>query len=241
MMQERHFTGSLKSIMSSKQLFCLTYAGGSASFYDMIEKDLPGIDLVKIEYPGHGNRRREALCESFEELADDAFRELKKHYKGGEYALFGYSMGCITVSELMRRIEQCDLGLPMRVFLAAHEPQTKAELLGFAPDEVDEWVKKRTIRFGALPDSLIDNKTYWRVYLPLFRADYTLISKYRFENLVLKSKTPATVFYSPSDTKPEDMKQWEKFFQCEFYEFSGTHFFIQQYHKKIAEIIASRM
>ncbi len=227
--------------MSKKQLFCLTYAGGNASFYDQIEEELPGLELVKIEYPGHGARRREAFCESFDELADDALRELEKSYEGGEYALFGYSMGSITVSEVIRKIEQSGNRLPCRVFLAAHEPQTKAELSGFAPDEVDEWVKERTIRFGALPDSLINNKTYWRVYLPLFRADYTLISKYRFEELSIRTRIPATVFYSPTDTKPEDMKQWDKFFDCEFYEYPGTHFFIQQHHKEMADIIAMRM
>ncbi len=227
--------------MRNKQVFCLTYAGGSASFYDQIEEELSGLELVKIEYPGHGTRHREALYESIEELADDAFRELEKHYKGGDYALFGYSMGSITVSELVRKIERSEFKLPSRVFLAAHEPQTKAELSAFAPDEVDDWVKKRTIRFGGLPDSLIDNKAYWRVYLPIFRADYTLISKYRFEDLVLHSRVPATVFYSPTDTKPEDMQQWDKFFNCEFYEFSGTHFFIQEHHKEMADIIVMRM
>ena len=37
-------------------LLCFPFAGGTASFFDMIEKDLEGIDLVKLEYAGHGTR-----------------------------------------------------------------------------------------------------------------------------------------------------------------------------------------
>lgn len=194
--------------MNKKQLFCFTYAGGNASFFNVIENDLPEIEFVKFEYSGHGLRHKEVLYSDFDELTDDIFCEFKRTYKRGNYALFGYSMGTITLVEILKRItNEPNMVLPSRVFMAAHEPHSKTELTGFTADEMDEWVKQRTICFGAVPEKLINNKSFWRLYLPLYRADYSIIGKYKFEDLDLKSEVPATVFYSEIDTPLIEIKK----------------------------------
>ena len=226
---------------NNPQLFCFTYAGGTAGFFDVIEKDLEGIECIKFEYAGHGERHRQEFYQDFDELADDLFDQLKFRYNGGNYGLFGYSMGTISLVEVLRRIMDDRITLPTNIFLAAHEPHTKTDLTGFSADELDEWVKKRTIRFGAVPEKLLNNKVFWRTYLPVYRADYSIISKYEFEKLNIQSDIPATVFYSESDTPKTDMLLWEKYFSCEFFQFSGTHFFIQEHHKEVAEIIGTKM
>lgn len=231
--------------MLDTQLFCFTYAGGTASFFDSIEKDLDGIEVVKFEYSGHGTRHREPLFYSFEDLSGDIYNRLKKQYKGGPYALFGYSMGTITLVEILKRIlNDPGIGLPNRVFLSAHEPHSKTELSDFSPDILsDEWVKERTIAFGAVPEQLVNNNSFWRFYLPLFRADYCMIGNYKFEKLELKTTVPATIFYSETDTPRKEMELWQNFFagECEFCCFEGKHFFIQQHHKEMAGIIQKRL
>lgn len=226
------------------QLFCFTYAGGTTAFFNDIEDDLKGVELVKLEYAGHGERYKEAFYSSFDELAEDMFCRLKGRYNGGIYALFGYSMGSISLVEVLKRIlADTSMMPPAHIFLAAHEPHTKSELLGYTSNALDEWVKERTIRFGAVPEQLINNKVFWRTYLPIYRADYTLIGQYDFERLGLKTRTPTTVFYSESDTPLSEMKKWEKYFagECRFYSYPGTHFFIREHHKEMAGVILSRL
>lgn len=226
------------------QIFCFTCAGGNASFFDEIGKDLDGIEIVKLEYAGHGTRHKEPSYRDFDELADDVFRELKSRYTGRDYALFGYSMGSIALAEVLKRIlAVSDMKLPSGVFLAAHEPHTKSELLDFSDDELDEWVKERTIKFGGVPEKLLHNKAFWRMYLPLYRADYTLIGKYQFEKLDLKTEIPATVFYSETDTPLADMELWRNYFtgDCEYHRFEGAHFFIKEHHREMAGIIRERL
>lgn len=230
--------------MSNPQLFCFTYAGGSASFFDIIEKDLPDIELVKPEYSGHGTRHREPLCKSFDELTDDIYDKFKELYKGGEYAFFGYSMGTITLVEILKRIEaDSEIKAPFHLFLAAHEPHSKMELIGYSDKKPDDWVKERTIRFGAVPDKLKNNKSFWRVYLPLYKADYSIIRNYKFENLNLCSKIPATVFYSEADTPRTEMELWKRYFagDCDFYQYEGNHFFIREHHVEMAKVIIEKM
>ncbi len=232
-----------RSIMKSKQLFCLTYAGGTAGFYDDIEKDLFEYDVVKLEYSGHGTRHKEPYYKSFDELADDMYTMVKCAFSGGEYALFGYSMGSISLVEVLRRIlADSRFPDPCYVFLAAHEPHTKAELADFSSGELDEYVKQRTIKFGAVPEVLLRNRTFWRMYLPLYRADYSLIGRYKFEHLDIKTTIPATVFYSPTDTPIGDMMKWHNYFvgECDYYSYEGTHFFIQEHHREMAEIIRKK-
>lgn len=226
--------------MSKPQLFCFTYAGGTASFFDTIEKDLVGYEVVKLEYSGHGSRHKEPFYQSFDELADDIFQLLTEKYAEGEYSLFGYSMGTITLVEVLKKIINCSsMSEPKHVFLAAHEPHSKAELIGFTDNELDEWVRDRTIKFGAVPIKLLENKSFWRMYLPIFRADYSIIGKYSFEELDFQTSIPATIFYSESDTPRTDMNLWKKYFtgECEFFQYDGTHFFIQNHHTEMANAI----
>ena len=227
------------------QLFCFTYAGGTATFFDTIENELDGIEVVKLEYSGHGTRHREPLFYSFNDLSADIYIKLKEEYKGGTYALFGYSMGTITLVEVLKRIlNDPEIGLPASVFLAAHEPHSKTELSDFSPDILsDEWVKDRTIAFGAVPEQLVNNNSFWRLYLPLYRADYCMIGNYKFEKLELKTTVPATIFYSETDTPRKEMELWRNFFigDCEFCCFEGKHFFIQQHYKEMTGIIQKRL
>lgn len=230
--------------MKNKQLFCLTYAGGNASFFDDIERDLQEYDVVKLEYAGHGTRHKESYYESFDELADDMYSMIKHTYSGGDYALLGYSMGSISLIEVLRRIlDDSQFLNPCHVYLAAHEPHTKAELADFSSGELDEYVKQRTVKFGAIPEVLLKNKAFWRMYLPLYRADYSLIGRYKFEDLEIKTNIPATIFYSATDTPTEDMMQWKNYFvgECDYYSYEGTHFFIQEHHKEMAEIIRKKL
>ncbi len=230
--------------MSKPQIFCFTHAGGNASFFDSIEKELPNVELVKFEYAGHGTRHREKFYKNFDELADDIFERIRKEYSGNEYSLFGYSMGTITLVEILKRIlAEPNMREPERIFLAAHEPHSKAELVGFTEDELDEWVKARTIKFGAVPEKLINNNSFWRIYLPLYRADYSIIGKYKFEDLNLRSAIPTTVFYSESDTPRSEMDLWRKYFvgECDFFQFQGSHFFIQEHRAEMAKIIQDKL
>lgn len=228
------------------RLFCFTYAGGNATFYDQIEKEAEGaFKVVKLEYAGHGNRHKESFYRDFPELAEDLYSLLKLELKeADEYALFGYSMGSISVVEVLKKIIKLrEIRLPVHVFLAAHEPHTKRELKDYSSGELDELVKLRTVRFGAVPEKLIDNKSFWRVYLPVYRADYSMIGGYRFEDLELRTDISLTVFYSEADTPYSEMVKWKNYFtgSCQFFEYEGNHFFINDHLKNIVGIIKKEL
>ncbi len=228
-----------------KQIFCLSHVGGSGSFFKVIEDDLHGYDVVKLEYAGHGERYNESLYDDFDELADDMYDRLSENDNGQEYALFGYSMGCISVLEILKRIKRApeQYSRLKHIFLAAHLPVSNDEFTRIPKDEIAVWAKEKTIRFGKLPDKLINSETFWKVYLPIYIADYMIIGKYRFENFGASFEKPATVFYSETDTRLEEMKGWRDFFigDCEFVSYEGSHFFVLEHHEEMSKVICRKM
>lgn len=227
------------------QLFCFTFAGGTAAFFNQLEEICAGqIDFVKLEYPGHGARRKEKLCDTFQELAADLYGQLKKDYSGGDYALLGYSMGSVAVLETLRYLlEKEELPCPRYVFLAAHEPRTMVGLDEYSSENQDEYIKNRTILFGGVPKQLVNNRSFWRMYLPLYKADYLMLCRYDFDNLTYTTDVPAVVFYSEQDTPRVEMELWRKYFtgNCEFVEYTGTHFFINEHYREMAALIRERL
>ena len=70
-----------------------------------------------------------------------------------------------------------------------------------------------------------------------------MIGKYKFEELDFLSHVPATVFYSETDTPRSDMELWKKYFAGAFniLRYEGNHFFIQEHHTEMAEVIMDEM
>lgn len=235
-------------MIDKKIIFCFTFAGGTAGFYDKMESVMPrNVELVRYEYPGHGSRYKEPLCQCMDEVINDLYPQIKDYIcKNGivDYYLMGYSMGSITAFAMIQKIEHCnEIVKPKFIFLAAHEPMTRIKIHGVDENLTDEFVRERTIDFGGIPKQLIDNKSFWRMYLPIYKADYMMIERYRFEDIHYNTKIPVIIFYSDQDTKFENIYKWKLYFvgSCEFVEYSGSHFFINDYYKDMAEQVCRRM
>ncbi|MBC5689815.1 thioesterase [Mediterraneibacter sp. NSJ-55] len=228
------------------KLFCFTYAGGTAAFYDELKELLfpSGIEIRAIDYAGHGSRRSEELYKNFDDLACDLYKTvINEIYDQEEYALMGYSMGTIAVAEVMKLICKEKVKQPVHIFLAAHEPATKKEVLNPDSKEADVYIKNLVMRFGGVPEKLLKNEVFWRTYLPLYKGDFQLIWKYDFSKLELKTDVPAAIFYTEEDTPRDKLCGWNEYFvsRNEYYQFEGNHFFIKKHCKEIAEIIVKNL
>ncbi len=228
------------------RLFCFTFVGGSGSFFNGIEPYLrPKIELVKLEYAGHMERRHEPFYRSFDALAADMYGQVRKQVRVGEsYALFGYSMGAIAAAEVTKTIlVERELPPPAHVFLASHGPCVLGERTGADGPDTDETIRQWTVRFGGLPEKLVNSPTFWRVYLPIYRADYELITDYDFGRLAYVTDVPATVLFSPADIPRGDMEKWRRVFtdKCDILEYDGGHFFLREHEREVADVINERL
>lgn len=228
------------------KLFCFTYAGGTIHFFNQLENELRNkMNIVKLEYAGHGQRHKAPFYTSFEELARDLYSQIKDRLKKNEeYALFGYSMGSISVVEVLNNIiKYKEIQLPVHIFMAAYQPFNIEKISFDSELEINTYIKRRIVQFGGVPEALIGNRSFWRVYLPIYKADYAIIAKYNFDKLNLKTMIPVTIFYSETDTPYKRIKEWKKYFlgDCRFIEYEGNHFFINEVYKEIALDIMKRL
>ena len=228
-------------------LFCFPFAGGTADFYNNLEKACgDSVQFIKLEYSGHGTRMKEPLYHSFDELTDDLYPWILNTLIANpnmDYSMIGYSMGSIAMFDmLMRIVKDGKCRRPWGVFLAAHQPQPIQSLRDIPADGIDDWVKERTIEFGGTDKRLFHNKSFWRLYLPIFKADYKMIADYEFDGVDFLTDIPAMVFYSEEDTPYVEMTEWKNFFTgvCDFVEYTGSHFFIEEYYQDMADVILNK-
>lgn len=225
-------------------LFCFPFAGGTADFYNNLEKACgEEVRFIKLEYPGHGVRMKEPLCHSFDDLTRDLYPQIIRtleEYPKMDYSMMGYSMGSIAMFDMLRLMLKNHIEKrPWSVFISAHQPQPVRALRNVPDEGIDHWVKERTIEFGGIDKRLLSNKSFWRVYLPIFKADYKMIADYEFEGSGFSTDIPATVFYSEEDTPYSEMIEWKNYFTgaCDFIEYQGSHFFIDHYYQNMAMVI----
>lgn len=224
-----------------QQIFCLPYAGGSADIFLPLQKFIQGsVEIVPIEYSGHGKRNRMPLYKTFQEMVDDVEAMiLSRAYRDNPIRLFGYSMGSIVVYELLKRKKLNIEG----VILAAHEPPLFPNGAQMLKSMEENNVKEKLLSLGGIDKKTLNNTVYWRVYYPIFKQDFMLLHDYIDEiPMQMNEDVNVCILYSEEDTPYKHMIEWQNYFKrkCIFKKFIGNHFFIKQNYERIAQIIENR-
>ena len=226
------------------QLFCFSHAGGTTAFFDRLENACSErLKLIKLEYSGHGRRMKEPLYKTLREITEDLYDVIRDINFEEEYCLAGYSMGSLVAVDMFIYIrEKGEMPLPKHIFIAAHAPEDRIDYLECDDSQNDEIIKNRTIGYGAVPDNLINNSAFWRLYLPIYRADYEVINSFDSTQIDMIENVPLTVFYSDEDTPWEKIKKWDRIFKyTDYVKYVGNHFFYNEYYMDMAEIIQERL
>ena len=150
--------------MMKTQLFCVPYAGGTTDLYNELEAYLSeDIELVRIEYAGHGKRLEEPFYDSFQDMVSDAKRMIMERMDPtSENAFLGYSMGSLVVYEVLRQWEQTDVS---HVFLSAHKPphlRNAAQRYALASNDNGD-IKSWLMEFGGIDDRLKHSRIFWEI------------------------------------------------------------------------------
>jgi len=233
--------------MEKTTLFAVAYAGGSAkATFSKWSKHLGDeIEVLPLEFAGHGHRMSEPSPSNVEEIVEDLMQTIRPVVQSNQaYAFYGHSMGCVVVYELVKRMSEEGFEPPKALFLSARRspdtlPTTHYHALS------DEQFLQEIKMIGGTPSHFFDNPLLVDAFLPVLRNDYRIIEQYRVNEPVHISSADIHFFLSDADSMVSDttVRGWERFTQGQVYvyNFSGGHFFINDCYRDISRIVRAKV
>jgi surfactin synthase thioesterase subunit len=210
-------------------LYCFPYAGGSASVYRTWSEALPpSIEVCPVELPGHGTRFLEPLHTAVGPLVRQIAAALAPRM-GGEFALFGHSMGALIAFELAH-VLRSDYGLlPAHLIVSAHRaPQIPdPDPPMYTLSEPEFWAKLRELN-GTSREVLAHTELLSAVQ-PILRADFTLCDTYRYTpRPALECPISAYGGLQDPEACHDDLRAWQEQTSAAFRlrMLQGDHFFL---------------
>lgn len=218
------------------KLYTIPYAGGFSFTYFKWKKYLDaGIELCPIELPGRGTKMEEPLCETIEEMAEHAYRQIADTDEA--YILFGHSMGALVLLELYKRLQERNHSLPQQIILSAMKPPHLYKHKNYHLLGEDEF-KEKMMEMGGIPKAVMEDKEFSAYILRLLRNDFKAVEEYQKE-IEMTFTGDVHLFNSEADIHREDMEEWNLYTSsdCHYQLFEGSHFFINEHPSAVVQKI----
>jgi len=181
---------------------------------------------------------------NLKELVRDLLNGLSPHLTP-PYAFFGHSMGAVIAFEVSRAIHRRGDAPPSHLFLSArravHIP-SREEPCHHLPDA--EFVETLIKRYNGIPRTLLEQPAMLQFFLPIVRADFTLIETYRYVPEAPLEQA-ISVFGGTEDEGVtfDDLAAWQHLTRRRVrrHMLPGGHFFIQTSRVPLLEIIQAEL
>ncbi|CAK7015992.1 alpha/beta fold hydrolase [Tissierella carlieri] len=228
------------------RLFCLPYAGGSATIYYQWKSLINShIDLCAVELAGRGKRLREPLYEDFEAMVNDVYNIIEDQLSDLPYAFFGHSMGSAIVFELAHKIRMNNRPVPSHLFLSSRDaPITLSE------DDTERDINKNTDkddkefiedlrRLGGIPDELYANEELLNFFLPIIKCDVNNMRTYSFTSKDVLDLDMSVLYGINEDIEISKIEAWQEFTlkKVRIKVFQGGHFYIVSSRNELIQYI----
>jgi surfactin synthase thioesterase subunit len=159
--------------------------------------------------------------------------------------IFGHSMGSLLGFEVARALRSRGRPGPAHLLMSGlRAPQLlgRGAMLHTLPDAA--FVQEVHSRYGGIPEPLLQDREYMKLFIPLLRADIGLIETYRYSPQA-PLDTPLSAWGGAADRliTRDDLTLWRdqttSAFSCTL--FPGGHFFVntarEQVLREVARII----
>ncbi len=213
------------------RLFCLPFAGGSASvFADWAPKLPPQVDVLGLQLPGRGVRMADRPVSDQQVLLDAILGEMRGLIDR-PFVLFGHSMGARIAYELSVRLR--DLGLPMpgALLLSAARPPHLPRSRGWVHDLPRAEFFNRLRELNGTADEVLACDELLDMIEPGLRADFRIVETWAdARHTPLPIPIHALGGLHDEHVSPLDLAHWARHTSESFSvkTFAGGHFYIRQ-------------
>ena len=225
------------------KLFVFPHAGGFSRYYAFLKKaQYRNIDdVVLYEYANRNPALHKTQPATFAERVERAADFITAETNGTEpYAVFGHSMGAFVAYESALLMKRTGRSVPQQIFLSGQRPPCTVEEGYFTanPDIAIPYLRS----LGGM-DMLLDADPMIRkFYLPIILGDLKLLETYQPSIPEPSERLKECVLlYGDHDAELDgrDLTRWTEHFERvkSRYIFSGNHFYLDQNHDRVADII----
>lgn len=212
------------------RLLCLPYAGGNARMFRHWDAATPeGVEVCPVELPGHGTRRGEGCATSMSSLVE-AMAEEMEALLNVPFAIFGYSMGGLIGFELARMLRRQYGREPAALLVAAQNAPSVPLERATARGSTDEELSAALYCSGGMSHEALANVRFMRAFLPVLRADYTLVDTYAYAS-ERPLQCPIHLYAGADDALVSERGQaeWRRETSGGFavHRFPGGHYFLR--------------
>ncbi|MBO6636947.1 MAG: thioesterase [Roseitalea sp.] len=230
--------------VARSRLFCIPFAGGSASVFQNWPEGLPGqIEVCALQMPGRQSHASAAPFNRMSPLVHamcDALRDLLDL----PYAIFGNCTGSLIAYEVAVRMGALDLRPPDQLIVscsrAAHLPDRDAPIHALPRDEL----RAELDRLGGTPEQVIAHPELLDLVLPVLRADFELAETYRHRERPALS-VPIHALYGQDDpiVSPEEVEGWGVLTDAGFSmkALPGGHYLIDSHAEALLSAVTSAL
>ena len=223
------------------RLFCLPYAGGSASMFYTWSTRLPAeVEVCAVQLPGRERRLNESPFTCLPPLVQ-ALASALQPYLDVPFAIFGHSTGAIVSFELIRQLRREKAPAPQYLFVSARRaPQLPATEppIHQLPDAA--FIEKLR-RYQGTPEAILRDEKIMEIVMPTLRADLALNETYVY-NSEPPIDCPISAFGGLQDREVsrDDLSLWRDQTTSHFtlQMFPGNHFFLHSEVEALLSVIS---
>jgi surfactin synthase thioesterase subunit len=217
-------------------VYAIPAAGVGPSAFRRWRDDVPSaLDVVVVHTPGREDRLGETPYTRVGPLADRVAEAIRDHAGDRPFALFGHSAGALIGREVANRVA------PRVLAVAGAVPPN---LIGDDMSATDEELLGALAAWGATPRELLDDPDARSVFLPVLRADLSLVASCHTPD-VERTDVPIIAFAGAQDASAPYRRcaAWSEWTAGPFaiHELDGDHFFPLDHGAALLGHIAAAM
>lgn len=225
-------------------LICFPYAGGGANIFRLWRTQFPAdIEVCPVRLPGRETRFREKPFEQLDLLVAAMLPDFQQI--PGPFSFYGHSMGAWIAYALCRALYLKGAPLPQNLFVAArrapHLPD-RAQPLHALPEAA--LIAQLQARYGAIPAAVLAEPELLRMFLPMLRADFSLIETWQAPPpLPLPLALWALHGKADPGVMEAEMQAWSGYSagRFSFQAFEGEHFFLNGPNPALMQFLKTKL
>lgn len=210
-------------------MYCFPYAGGTIGAYeDWADKFGNIVDVVPLEYNGHGYLFCEPLYKDAFEAAEDMCERICRDAPD-KYILYGHSMGSFIAFLTAVKLAEKNVSQPIAVIAGGTRPphlMYKDEHIADLPK--DKFLQK-LVDLGQTDAELLEEPEFVDIIYEIMSNDSRICENFETDWNTLKIDAPILAMTGSEDNEApmEDMKEWQRYTNGMFQikQFDGGHFF----------------